>query len=165
MNLRLLSLSMMTLYAESSRRASGRGQAGAGPTVSAPSAAGTSPVKRFARSLILTTRPASAPPAWPKVTPSHAVTGLLSSHSQGLTLVHFSAQHAKEKKTLGHIAHVKAQLEHLRDTSLTLKLNLSTFGTHPRVKAQLEHLRDTSLTLKLNLSTFGTHPRVTLGHM
>jgi len=30
---------------------------------------------------------------------------------------------------------------------------------------QLEDLRDTSLTLELNLSTFGTHPRVTLGHM
>ena len=36
--------------------------------------------------------------------------------SQGLTLVHFSAQ-----------------LEALRDTSLTLELNLSTFETHPRV--------------------------------
>jgi hypothetical protein len=31
--------------------------------------------------------------------------------------------------------------------------------------AQLEDLRDTSLTLKLNLSTFGTHPRVNLGYM
>jgi hypothetical protein len=35
---------------------------------------------------------------------------------QGLTLDHFSVQ-----------------LEDLRDTSLTLELNLSTFGTHPRV--------------------------------
>jgi len=32
-------------------------------------------------------------------------------------------------------------------------------------RAQLEDLRDTSLTFKLNLSTFGTHPRVTLGFM
>jgi hypothetical protein len=30
-------------------------------------------------------------------------------------------------------------------------------------KAQLEDLRDTSLTLELNLSTFGPHPRVILG--
>ena len=36
--------------------------------------------------------------------------------SQGLTLAHF-----------------RAQLEDLRDTSLTLDLNLSSFGTHPRV--------------------------------
>jgi len=32
-------------------------------------------------------------------------------------------------------------------------------------RAQLEDLRDTSLTLELNLSTFGTHPRVTLAYM
>jgi hypothetical protein len=32
-------------------------------------------------------------------------------------------------------------------------------------RAQLEDLRDTSLTLELNLSTFGTHPRVGLGYM
>ena len=32
-------------------------------------------------------------------------------------------------------------------------------------KAHLEHLRDTSLTLQLNLSTLGTHPRLNLGHM
>ena len=32
------------------------------------------------------------------------------------------------------LAHFKAQLEDLRDTSLTLELNLSTFGPHPRVK-------------------------------
>jgi len=31
------------------------------------------------------------------------------------------------------LAHFTAQLEDLRDTSLTLELNLSTFGTHPRV--------------------------------
>ena len=31
--------------------------------------------------------------------------------------------------------------------------------------AQLEDLRDLSLTLQLNLSTFGTHPRVRLGYM
>ena len=35
------------------------------------------------------------------------------SSSQGLTLAHF-----------------RAQLEHIRDTLLTLELNLSTFGTH-----------------------------------
>jgi hypothetical protein len=33
------------------------------------------------------------------------------------------------------------------------------------IRALLEELRDTSLTLELNLSTFGTHPRVNLGHM
>ena len=32
-------------------------------------------------------------------------------------------------------------------------------------RAQLEDVRDTSLTLQLNLRTFGTHPPVTLGHM
>jgi len=32
-------------------------------------------------------------------------------------------------------SHFRAQLEDLRDTSLTLELNLSTFGTHPRVKS------------------------------
>jgi len=31
------------------------------------------------------------------------------------------------------IAHFRAQLEDLRDTSITLELNLSTSGTHPRV--------------------------------
>ena len=32
-------------------------------------------------------------------------------------------------------------------------------------RAQLEDLRDTSLTLELNLSTFGPHPWVNLGHI
>ena len=32
-------------------------------------------------------------------------------------------------------------------------------------RAQLQALRDTSLTLELNLSTLGTHPRVNLGYM
>ena len=32
-------------------------------------------------------------------------------------------------------------------------------------RAQLEDLGDTSLTLQLDLSTFGTHPRANLGHM
>jgi len=32
-------------------------------------------------------------------------------------------------------------------------------------KVQLEDLRNTSLTLELILSTFGTHPRVNLGYM
>jgi hypothetical protein len=31
------------------------------------------------------------------------------------------------------LAHFRAQLEDIRDTSLTLELNLSTFWTHPRV--------------------------------
>jgi len=39
-----------------------------------------------------------------------------SALSQGLTLAHF-----------------RAQLQDLRDTSLTLELILSTFGLHPRV--------------------------------
>ena len=32
-------------------------------------------------------------------------------------------------------------------------------------RAQLEDFRDTSLTLELNLSTFGTHAQVSLGYM
>jgi hypothetical protein len=44
-------------------------------------------------------------------------------HGQGLTLAHF-----------------RAQLEDLRDTSLTSELNLSTFGTHPWVN--LGHIGD-----------------------
>jgi hypothetical protein len=44
---------------------------------------------------------------------NRVVAGLL----QGLTLAHFTAQ-----------------LEDFQDTSLTLELNLSTFGTHPWVK-------------------------------
>ena len=32
-------------------------------------------------------------------------------------------------------------------------------------KAQLEDLRDTSVTLERNMSTFGTRPRVNLGYM
>jgi hypothetical protein len=32
-------------------------------------------------------------------------------------------------------------------------------------RAQLEDLRDTSLTSDINLSTFETHPRVNMGHM
>jgi hypothetical protein len=37
--------------------------------------------------------------------------------------------------------------------------------TLARFKAQLEDHRDTSLTLELNLCTFGTHPRVNLRQM
>jgi hypothetical protein len=90
-----------------------RGQYVPRPTVSAPSAAGTSPVKPFAERLSCITRPACVPPASPKVTPVHAVTGVLSSHSQGLTLTHFTAQLEDLRE---HIAHVRAQLEHFRDT-------------------------------------------------
>jgi len=36
--------------------------------------------------------------------------------------------------------------------------------TLARFRAQLEDLRDTLLTLELNLSTFGTHSRINLGH-
>jgi len=35
------------------------------------------------------------------------------------------------------LAHFRAQLEDLRDASLTSMLNLSTFGTHPRVRLGL----------------------------
>jgi len=38
-------------------------------------------------------------------------------------------------------------------------------STLAHFSAQLEALRDTSLTLELNLSTFGPHPRVTVGYM
>jgi hypothetical protein len=48
--------------------------------------------------------------------------GASGAPAQGLTLAHF-----------------RAQPEHLRDTSLTLELNLSTFGTHPRVN--LDYMR------------------------
>jgi len=37
--------------------------------------------------------------------------------------------------------------------------------TFAHFRAQLGDLRDTSLTIELNLSTFGTRPRVNLGHM
>ena len=50
------------------------------------------------------------------------------------------------------LAHFRAQIENLRDTLLTLELNLITFGPHPQVNL-------------LNLSTFGPHPRVNLGYM
>jgi len=47
----------------------------------------------------------------------------LEPRNQGLTLVHFTAQ-----------------LDDLRDTALTLQVNLSTFGTHPR--ANLSYMGD-----------------------
>jgi hypothetical protein len=37
--------------------------------------------------------------------------------------------------------------------------------TLAKFTAQLEDLRDMSLKLELNLSTFGTHPRVNLGYV
>jgi len=37
--------------------------------------------------------------------------------------------------------------------------------TFAHFRAQLEDLRNTSLTSELNMSTFGTHPRVNMGHM
>jgi len=52
----------------------------------------------------------------PQKSSAHTQWSALRSSSQGLTC-----------------AHVQAQLEDVRDTSLTLVLNLSTFGTHPRV--------------------------------
>jgi hypothetical protein len=48
--------------------------------------------------------------------PPSMATRTTAPSTQGLTLAHF-----------------RAQLEDLRDTSLTLELNLSTFGTHPPV--------------------------------
>jgi hypothetical protein len=63
---------------------------------------------------------------------------------------HFANESRKEEAVERRIAEMKAA--HARQ-GLTL--------TH--FKAQLEHLLDTSLTLQLNLSTFGTHPRVNLG--
>jgi hypothetical protein len=42
-----------------------------------------------------------------------------------------SARRFRERQGLT-LAHFRARLEDLRDTSLTLELNLSTFGTHPR---------------------------------
>jgi len=52
-----------------------------------------------------------------------------------------------------------AMIEKLRMRSRGQGLTLAHF------RAQLEDLRDTSLTLELNFRTFGTHPRVDLGHM
>jgi hypothetical protein len=46
-----------------------------------------------------------------------AAADAIESCMQGLTLAHF-----------------RAQLEDFRDTSLTLELNFSTFGTHPWVR-------------------------------
>ena len=58
-----------------------------------------------------------APPSTSRKPPASApnASSAVASH-QGLTLAHF-----------------RAQLEDLRNTSLTLELNMSTFGTHPRV--------------------------------
>jgi hypothetical protein len=53
-----------------------------------------------------------------------------------------------------------------RYSSLVWKLAWLTCGqglTLAHFRAQLEDLRDTSLTLELNLSTSGTHPTVMLG--
>jgi len=44
------------------------------------------------------------------------------------------AGHREEARGQGlTLAHFRAQLKGLRDTTLTLELNLSTFRTHPRV--------------------------------
>jgi hypothetical protein len=56
-------------------------------------------------------------------TSTSALASLLAARGQGLTLAHF-----------------RAQLEDLRDTSLTFELNMGTFGSHPRV--QLGHMGD-----------------------
>jgi hypothetical protein len=47
----------------------------------------------------------------------------------------------------------------------TIDTGLGQGLTLVRFRAQLEDLRDTSLTLQLNLSTLGTHPRVNLDHI
>jgi len=59
-------------------------------------------------------------------------------------------------------------VEKTRDWSPILRSCLPTCVqglTLAHFRAQLEDLRDTSLTLELNLSTCGTHPRVNLGCM
>jgi len=54
----------------------------------------------------------------------------------------------------------------LRDHRATLAFAASVQGlTHVHCSAQLQDLRDTSLTSELNLSTFGIHPRVKLVHV
>ena len=73
---------------------------------------------------ILTTRSA---PATSPATATVRMSAVLA-RTQGLTLAHF-----------------RAQREDLRDTSLTVELNLSTLGTHPRV--DMGHMGD-----KLSLS-------------
>jgi len=50
-------------------------------------------------------------------------------------------------------------------TTLLFQHALAAGATLAHFRAQLEALRNTSLTLELNLSTFGTHPRINLGHV
>jgi len=70
------------------------------------------------------------PPPCTSTTPPAEVTA-----AQGLTLAHF-----------------RAQLEHLRATSLTLELNLSTFGTIPRGMDRSGYAGD---NVSLRLSEYG----------
>jgi len=49
--------------------------------------------------------------------------------------------------------------------SINLRMPTHQGLTLAHFKAQLEDLRDTSLTLERNLSTIGPHPRVSLGYM
>jgi hypothetical protein len=57
--------------------------------------------------------------------------------------------------------HVRPDGDGLRDEQRPSDQGL----TLARFRAQLEDLRDTSLTLELKLNTFGTHPCVNVGHM
>jgi hypothetical protein len=53
----------------------------------------------------------------------------------------FSGKSASSPDAQGlTLAHFRAQFEDLPDTSLTVELNLSTFGTYPQVNAG--HTRD-----------------------
>jgi len=53
----------------------------------------------------------------------------------------------------------------MRETIASSKMVCEQGRTLVHFSAQLEDIRDTSLTLELNLGTFGTHPRVRLGYM
>jgi hypothetical protein len=85
------------------------------------------------------------PPAWPTRSALSAVRGTrlacrvaIVSEETLRRVVHRectadACQASRAATGQGHtLAHFRAQLQDLRDTSLTLELNLSTFGTHSR---------------------------------
>jgi hypothetical protein len=80
------------------------------------------------------TPPASAsgdsPPEAPVKAPSESAAASVFDFLDGEE-ARLAVEQARQGPTL---AHFRAQLEDLQDTSLTLDLNLRTFGTHPWVR-------------------------------
>jgi hypothetical protein len=75
------------------------------------------------------------------VLPSRSVNTNVTSTKVPKSFLTASVPTNEESQVQGlTLAHFRAQLEHYRDTSLTLELNFSTFGTHPRVR--LGHVGD-----------------------